>query len=274
MKVKVDSLTNVIRKIIKGKDTMKNFQYPRSGLRVKCEKGVNSSVRKACLDFAVWLRLKMKFPIRVVVYLKKDYQIKAVDKEMVSGTFLGPYNKNEEPYIRVATGDYEELVLERGEENAIYAILNSMAHEIIHYKQWLKNPKFDVEKAEVEAEIGSTKIVDEFYGYDFVTEIIEQQKVWTIKNVEGIPTTTSDGEESMPFWSSKLRTENVIKSVPIYHDYQVLELSLEIFKNVWLPDLEKDGLFIAANLSGESLIGHDWTPEELLEQIQYKLDDN
>ncbi|PEJ59264.1 hypothetical protein CN692_07230 [Bacillus sp. AFS002410] len=253
---------------------MKNIQSPRTGLRVRCEKGVEPSVRQSCLDFAAWLRLKMKFPIRVVVYLKKAYQIKAIDKEMVSATFFGPYDKNVEPFIRVATGDYEELVLEIGEENAIYAILNCMAHEIIHYLQWLKDPNFDVEMAEVEADSGSIKLVDEFYGYDFINEIIERQKVWTIQNNEGIPTTSSDREESMPFWSSKLRTENVIKSVPVYHDYQVLEMSFETFKNVWLPRLDKDGLYIAANLSGESLVGNDWRPEELLEQIQFKLDDD
>ncbi len=259
--------------MIKVKDTMENVQYPRSGLRVRCDQGVNSSVRQSCLDFAEWLRLKMEFPIRVVVYLKKDYQIKTIDtKEMVSATFFWPYNKNVEPYIRVATGDFDELVLERGEESAIFALLVSMAHEIIHYQQWLMDPNFDVERAEVEAEGESTKLVDEFYGYDFINEIIEQQKVWTIKNKEGIPTTTNDGGVSMPFWSSKFRTEKVIKNVPIYHEYQILEISLKDFKKVWLPGLEEDELIIATNLIGKSLMGHDWNPKELLEQIQYKLD--
>ncbi|MFE7061766.1 hypothetical protein ACFVAD_06420 [Sutcliffiella sp. NPDC057660] len=74
---------------------MKNG-YPRQGLRIRCEQGVHSEVRRACLGFAKWLRKKFEFPIRVVVYLKKDYQIKSkTDKELVSGTFLGPYDKNE-----------------------------------------------------------------------------------------------------------------------------------------------------------------------------------
>src|SRR5438477_630935 len=145
------------------------FHYPRSGLRVKCEQGVNPNVRQSCLDFAKWLRLVMEFPIRVVVYIKKDYQIKTIDtKEMVSATFLGPYNKNEEPYIRVATGDFEELVSNRGKENAIFAIINSMAHEIIHYQQWLENiPDLDEEIAETEAELEGTRLVDEYLGNNF-----------------------------------------------------------------------------------------------------------
>ena len=58
------------------------------------------------MDFAKWLPLYLEFPIRVVVYVNKAYQIKTQDgKEMVNATFLGPYSKDEEPYIRVATGD-------------------------------------------------------------------------------------------------------------------------------------------------------------------------
>ncbi|MFE4243802.1 hypothetical protein [Peribacillus butanolivorans] len=146
----------------KDKDMMSNIQYLRSGLRVRCEQGVNSRVRQACLNFAIWLRINKKFPIRCVVYIKKDYQIKTLDtKEMVSATFFAPYDKDVEPYIRVATGDYEELVSERGEEDAVFAILNSMAHEIIHYQQWIEDRDFD----EDEAENTSTILVDNYYDW-------------------------------------------------------------------------------------------------------------
>ena len=246
---------------------------PRIGLRIRCEKGVHLEVRRSCLEFAKWLRNEFNFPIRVVVYLKKAKQIKAIDKEMVSATFLGPYDKNEEPFIRVATGDYEELVMERGEGSAIFAILNCMAHEIIHYHQWLKDPDFDEEQAEIEAEIESIKLVDEYYGYSFINEIIEHQKVFTIENEEGIPTTTNDnGEESMPFWSSELRTEVIIKNVNFYREYHPLEISLEDFISNWLPKLQKDALVLGANLKGDKLIGTDWNPKELLEEIKNKLD--
>jgi hypothetical protein len=56
--------------------TTNDLQYLRSGLRVKCEKDVNPSVSRTCLCLAVWLRTYMEFPIRVVVYLKTDYQLK------------------------------------------------------------------------------------------------------------------------------------------------------------------------------------------------------
>lgn len=240
--------------------------YPRSGLRLRSEKGVSPNVKEACLNFAKWLRLNMEFPIRVVVYLKKDYQIKSKNsKEMVSASLFIPDDKIE-PFIRIATGDYEELVTERGVENAIFAILNSMAHEIIHYQQLIEDREF----YEEEAEKGALELVEDYYsGNGFIKEIIEQKKVWTIENIEGVPTTVDNGEVSMPFWSSKLKTEKAIRDVTAYNEYRLLEISLEDFINKWLPGLEKDALFVGANLSGKNLIGSDWKPKELLEQIQY-----
>ncbi|MFP7486299.1 hypothetical protein SFC65_19235 [Priestia filamentosa] len=132
---------------------------PRSGLIVRSEKGVDPSVRQSCLNFAAWLRVNMKFPIRVVIYLKKDYQIKnRFSKELVSATFFAPYDKKEEPYIRIATGDYEDLVEDRGEVDALWAILGSVAHEIIHYQQWLDDRALD----ETEAENMGETLLDDF----------------------------------------------------------------------------------------------------------------
>jgi hypothetical protein len=241
------------------------MRYPRSGLRVRCDKEVHPRVRQACKNFAIWLRLNFEFPIRVVVYIKKEYQIKTNHtKKLVSATFLGPDDKSLEPYIRVASGDYEKLTFERGEENAIAAILNSMGHEITHYRQWIDEREFD----EDEAVKGGLELVEDYYyGIGFIKEIIEQEKVWTIENAEGVPTTMNDSEESMPFWSSKLRTEKIIRDVNTYRDYRLLEISFVDFINKWLPGLKKEALLVGANLSGKSLIGKDFKPEELLEQI-------
>ncbi|MFD9625933.1 hypothetical protein [Peribacillus muralis] len=133
------------------------MKYPRSGLRIRCEKGVHPEVRTVCLNFGRWLRKNMDFPIRVVVYLKSDYQIKTrTTKEYVAATFLAPYAKEVEPYIRIATGDYDELIQDRGKVDALYAMLDTIAHELIHYQQWIKDEKMD----ENEAEEKGFKLVD------------------------------------------------------------------------------------------------------------------
>ena len=67
---------------------------------------------------------------------KTDYQLKTRDtRELASATFFAPYDKTVEPYIRIATGDYEVLVSERGKNHALWAILRSMAHEI---RKWMR----------------------------------------------------------------------------------------------------------------------------------------
>ncbi|CAK6472768.1 hypothetical protein BN1180_02146 [Peribacillus simplex] len=56
--------------------TTRNVQYLPPGLRVRCEKDINPSIRRTCLSFAVWLRTYMEFPIKVIVYLKKVINLK------------------------------------------------------------------------------------------------------------------------------------------------------------------------------------------------------
>jgi hypothetical protein len=51
------------------------------GLKVRCEKDINPSIRRTCLSFLVWLRTYMEFPIKVIVYLKKVINLKPEMKE-------------------------------------------------------------------------------------------------------------------------------------------------------------------------------------------------
>lgn len=134
---------------------------PRKGLRIICLHGVHPEVKRACLEFAKWLRKEYEFPIRVRIYLKKDYQIKGrYNKKMVSATFFAPHDKTKEPYIRIATGDYLELFNERGQDNALCAILGSIAHELGHYYQWIDDLELDEEEEEKDAEEFSEEIID------------------------------------------------------------------------------------------------------------------
>ena len=66
--------------------------------------------------------------------------------ELCSATFFGTFDLHEEPYIRIAVGDYEDLLKERfhgdvqeAKDNALAAILCSIAHELSHYFQWIKD---------------------------------------------------------------------------------------------------------------------------------------
>jgi hypothetical protein len=107
------------------------------GLRLVFERGVDPTLRSACLEFAKWLRREYVFPARVRVYVKRSPRIKAKDGELVCGTFLMPGDDRDDPYIRIAAGDYSELCGKYDEKRAIYEILWCIAHELTHYYQWI-----------------------------------------------------------------------------------------------------------------------------------------
>jgi hypothetical protein len=111
----------------------------RTGLRLKFDKDVHNEVKRACKEYCNWLRKMYYFPIRVPIYIKSKEKIKSMDGEMVTGTFLGPYDKFVEPYIRISAGDYQGLLIKRGKDNALAATLYSITHELTHYFQWIND---------------------------------------------------------------------------------------------------------------------------------------
>lgn len=94
----------------------------RKGLRLKFDRGIDEKLKTGFKEYCRWLRSEYTFPIRVPVYVKNFKKIKAMDGEYVFGTFLGPFNFLEEPYVRVAAGDFKESFEEMGEQ-AVYQYL-------------------------------------------------------------------------------------------------------------------------------------------------------
>ena len=110
-----------------------------SGLRVRYEKNVDPEVKRSVQECVIWLRSKYFFPKRVYIYVKSDWRIMAKNGEMVCGTFFRPADRNKSPYIKVATGDYTDLLKRRGKDNALAAILYTLIHELTHYFQWIND---------------------------------------------------------------------------------------------------------------------------------------
>lgn len=134
----------------------------RTGLRLRFDADVDPEVRRACIEFARWLRSQYEFPIRVPVYVKSSFRIRAMDGDMVCGTFFRPYSMHVEPYARIATGDYSDLLAEMGKDAALASILNSMAHELTHYFQWLNQLKLTEIGEERQAKIYAREIVGDY----------------------------------------------------------------------------------------------------------------
>ncbi len=134
----------------------------RNGLRLRFEPDVDAEVKRAIKDFAVWLRANYRFPIRLVVYVKAAERIKALDGDMVYGIFLELYDHMEEPYIKLAVGDYNELCVKRGKDNALASLLHCLAHEITHYYQWCVCADITDRQKEYQATYYASKIIDAY----------------------------------------------------------------------------------------------------------------
>ena len=113
----------------------------KTGILLRCDKDINPEVRRACKEFAAWMRKEYFFPVRVHVYLKSTTTVRASDGEHVSALCYTPDDREQEPYcrIRVAVGDYGYLRETRSQDDALAAILCSIIHEITHYFQWVND---------------------------------------------------------------------------------------------------------------------------------------
>lgn len=134
----------------------------RTGIRFRYGKDVHPEVKRAFSQFAAWLRTEYYFPLRVVIYVKGTKFIRTKDGENVVGSFFEPFSYLDEPYIRIATGDYDELTDSLGVDNALASILLTLAHELTHYYQWINNIPLTPAGRERQASRYANYIIDEY----------------------------------------------------------------------------------------------------------------
>lgn len=98
----------------------------------------------------------------------------------------------------------------------------------------------------------------------FYREAVRESSVWAIRDSGGFPAPkTADGYRAMPFWSLRSRAERVIATVPAYEGFAPVEISLDMFRSAWLPDLRRDGLHVGVNWSGARATGYDLSPDDV-----------
>lgn len=108
----------------------------RDGLRICGSRG-HPIVRKALIKFAAWLRLHFDFPVRVPVYLLARPYVLSQSGAKCSASFFAPDSRDDEPFIRIATGDYNILRSKRKRDDVLASFINSFAHEFVHYQRWI-----------------------------------------------------------------------------------------------------------------------------------------
>src|SRR2546425_10457399 len=108
----------------------------RTGLRLRAARG-HPEVQAVVRPFVRWLRDRYEFPFRVPVYLSPAPQVRTVHGDWCSASFFAPWDRRVEPYIRLATGEYPSLKRRWGRRRAAVSHLISLAHEVLHYEQWV-----------------------------------------------------------------------------------------------------------------------------------------
>lgn len=104
----------------------------------------------------------------------------------------------------------------------------------------------------------------------FREQVAREGKIFTFTDGGEYLVYLIGGREVIPFWSSRSRLSTIQKRFPKYHTHAVAEMSLNEFLR-WLPDLERQGIHVGVNWSGERLTGYDVRPSELAEGITYWL---
>jgi hypothetical protein len=99
---------------------------------------------------------------------------------------------------------------------------------------------------------------DAFYG-----EAIEHSTVWAVRDADGFPAPETPEGRAMPFWSLRNRAEGIVAKVPAYGGFEVVELPLDEWRSRWLPGLQRDGIRVGLNWSGDAATGYDPLPDEV-----------
>ena len=119
------------------------FKNSDKGIRLHFEKGVNDDVRGAIIRLVKWLRKQYYFPVRVNVYVKSSFWVKASDGDYVRDLFFWPEDRSCTPYITIGVGDYEDWLKTRDRDDALAPIVLALLCELTNYFNWVNGVEKD-----------------------------------------------------------------------------------------------------------------------------------
>jgi hypothetical protein len=106
----------------------------------------------------------------------------------------------------------------------------------------------------------------------FYREVSINKCLWTIKDNGGYPAPmTISGKRAQPFWSSENRANLIIKNSKAYNSSTVVKIEWEKFREKWAIGLEKDGILVGINWSGENATGYDVEPRTVVEYVERQM---
>lgn len=134
-----------------------------TGLLLKFDKDVNFEVKEICKSLCKWLRNEYYFPVQLRIYIKSNYRVRADYGELVCGIFLPPDERWRNPRIRIATGDFEEIVRDEDEDTAEEELIYSICYQITFYFQWLNHVQLTEIGQKRQASYYAFSALDEYF---------------------------------------------------------------------------------------------------------------
>lgn len=134
----------------------------RTGLYLRIDKDIDEEVKNACKSYCKWLREKYCFPVRVTVYIKNTYRIKAEYGELVCATYLKPDAISAKARVRIAVGDYNDIVENEGKLNALDGVLFSISYGLTRYYQWINDIHLTKVGMERQVHTYSNKVLNDY----------------------------------------------------------------------------------------------------------------
>lgn len=102
----------------------------------------------------------------------------------------------------------------------------------------------------------------------FYREVEEANSVWTLHKDQRVLTILADdGSQAMPFWSTRERAMGFIANREDFEEFLPLEISLHLFLQVWLSDLNRKKVNIGVNWTGKTNIGCEASAKELIDKF-------
>lgn len=134
---------DVLSKLSCENKTLEKYKSIESGIVFIYDKRVNKEVKRACVNFQKWLSKNIFFPVKLYVYIRNSEHVKTTKGESVVGRLSVPKNykniENGDVFAEISVGDYKKLLNTKNKSVALADILDPIAHEIIHYFQWINN---------------------------------------------------------------------------------------------------------------------------------------
>ena len=133
------------------------------GVYLHFAKGIDCELKQKIMAFCRWMRRNYVFPIKLEIFISDDpYIVNSQTGEKVSATIFLPNDKSSS-LARVSTGNYLKDIEKIDQFSADCNVLASIAHEVTHYFQWLRDES--PELSERQAQSKAKRIVYKYVDY-------------------------------------------------------------------------------------------------------------